>query len=134
MELSFVNNSSQDFSPFGNRHTGYNPVDLNKELILNPASTFLVACNGDSMLNAFIPPKAHLIIDRSIKAHNGDIVLAHLNGDYLVRYLQKNEFTCKLIAANRKYHDITVTADMQLTIWGVVTHILTSTKDTNHLF
>lgn len=51
-------------------------IDLNKELIKHPLSTFLVRSEGDSMVNAFIAHQSLLRIDRSIKPQNGDIVLA----------------------------------------------------------
>ncbi|MEJ7672703.1 MAG: S24 family peptidase [Chitinophagaceae bacterium] len=64
-------------------------IDLNKTLIKHPLSTFLIECEGTSMVNAFIPPKAKLLIDRSITPKNGDIVLAVLNGEFTVKYLKK---------------------------------------------
>src|SRR6478735_12754878 len=66
-------------------------IDLNKEFIKHPLATFIVECTGDSMINAFIPPKARLIVDRSVSAKNGDIVLAVLNGEFTVKYLRKND-------------------------------------------
>ncbi len=37
-------------------------IDLNKILIKHPLSTFIIECTGDSMINAFIPPHAKLVI------------------------------------------------------------------------
>ncbi len=104
-------------------------INLNDFLIKNPLSTFIVRCTGDSMLNAFIPPKCHLLVDRSVTAKNGDIVLAYLNGEFTVKYLQKNDFKCKLIAGNRKYPDLEITSEMGLIIWGVVTKIIIDPKE-----
>lgn len=104
-------------------------IDLNKELIPHPLATFMVECTGDSMINAFIPPKAKLIIDRSITPNNGDIVLAVVNGEFTVKFLKKNDFKCWLIPANSKYPEIQITGDMELVIWGVVTSIITDPKD-----
>jgi DNA polymerase V len=41
-------------------------IDLTKELIKHPLSTFLIRSEGASMIDAFIPPKAKLLIDRSL--------------------------------------------------------------------
>lgn len=103
-------------------------LNLNDLLVVNPESTFLVRCTGDSMLNAFIPPKCLLLVDRSVKAQNGDIVLAHLNGEFTVKYLQRNEFRCRLLSGNKKYPDINVTPEMGMVVWGVVTRIITDPK------
>ena len=104
-------------------------IDLTKELIQHPLSTFIVECTGDSMINAFIPAKAKLVVDKSITAGNGDIVLAVLNGEFTVKYLKKNDYKCWLVPANSKYKDIEITTDMDMKIWGVVTHVLTETKE-----
>ncbi|HEX5024576.1 MAG TPA: translesion error-prone DNA polymerase V autoproteolytic subunit [Agriterribacter sp.] len=104
-------------------------IDLNQELIRHPLSTFIVESTGDSMINAFIPPKAKLVVDRSLTARNGDIVLAVLNGEFTVKFLKKNDFKCWLIPANSKYPEIEVTGEMDLQVWGVVIHILTDAKD-----
>jgi DNA polymerase V len=104
-------------------------IDLNKEFIRNPLSTFIFECEGNSMINVFIPPKAKLIVDRSVTAENGDIVLAVLNGEFTVRRLIKNSYKSFLRAENRKFQDIEVTPEMDLTIWGIVRYIITDTND-----
>lgn len=105
-------------------------IDLNKEIIRHPLSTFIIDCEGDSMLNAFIPPKARLVVDRSLKPKNGDIVLAILNGDFTVKYLKKNELKCWLVPANKKFKDIEITQEMDMQVWGVVIQILINPNDT----
>ncbi len=104
-------------------------IDLNKELMPHPLSTFIFKYEGDAMINAFIPPRALLLVDRSVTAKTGDIVLAVIDGEYTVRYLQKNDFKCKLIAANRKYKDIEVTFEMNMTVWGVVTAVISKPNE-----
>jgi DNA polymerase V len=104
-------------------------IDLNKELIQHPLATFLVESEGTSMINAFIPPKARLIVDRSLTPQNGDIVLAVLNGEFTVKFLKKNDHRCWLCPANSKYAEIEIKEEMDMQIWGVVTTILTNTKD-----
>jgi DNA polymerase V len=104
-------------------------IDLTKILIANPLATFIIQCTGDSMVNAFIPPKALLVVDRSITPENGDIVVAVVNGEFTVKYLRKNAFKCWLVPGNRHYPEIEVTPEMNMQVWGVVTYIITDTKD-----
>ncbi len=104
-------------------------IDLNKEFVQHPISTFMIECLGNSMINAFIPPKARLLIDRSITAQNGDIILAVLDGEFIVRRLVKNKFKCFLRPENSKYREIEISNDRDFTIWGVVTHVITNLKD-----
>lgn len=104
-------------------------IDLNKEFIQHPLSTFIVESSGYSMINAFIAPRAKLIVDRSVTPKNGDIVLAVINGEFTVKFLKKNKYKCWLVPANSKFKEIEITAEMDMQVWGVVTHIITSTND-----
>jgi len=108
-------------------------IDLNDVLIKHPLSTFLVECEGYSMIDAFIPPKAKLVIDRSLNPANGDIVLAVLNGEFTVKYLRKNDVKCWLVPANKKFRETEITEDMDFQIWGVVTSIIVNPNDTRCL-
>ena len=51
-------------------------IDLNKDLIDNPESTFYARVEGDSMIGANIHEGDILIIDRSLTPTNGDIASA----------------------------------------------------------
>jgi DNA polymerase V len=104
-------------------------INLDKEFIQHPLPTFIIECTGDSMINAFIPPRAKLIVDRSITPKSGDIVLAVINGEYTVKFLKKNDYNCWLVPANSKYREIKLTPEMDMQVWGVVTYIMTNTTD-----
>ena len=103
-------------------------ISLDKEYIKHPLSTFLVQCDGDSMINAFIPPGARLVVDKSLAAQNGDIIIAEINGEFTVKFLKKNDFTCWLVPANKKYREIKIHPEQQMTVWGVVTQIIIDAK------
>ena len=106
-----------------------NVIDLNRYLIHNPASTFVLRVNSLSMKNAGIDIDDQILIDRSLKAEHGDIVLALINNEFTVKRLmkekQKNgELKIWLKAENPEYPDIYLRSEEQLIIWGVVTCIL----------
>jgi DNA polymerase V len=81
------------------------------------------------MMGAFIPPRARLLVDRSLTPVNGNIVVAVLNGEFTVKFLRKNEHICWLVPANSKYPEIKISEDMDMQVWGVVTYIITDTQD-----
>lgn len=56
-------------------------IDLNEELIKHPLSTFFIECEGTSMIDAFIPPKARLLIDRSLTAKTAILFWQPLTGN-----------------------------------------------------
>ena len=108
-------------------------IDINELLVLNNSSTFIIESNSDSMINAFIPPNAKLVVDSSLDAKNGDIVLATIHGKPTVKYFKKNNYKSWLIPANSKYQEVEITEAMDLTILGVVTRIITNTRDLSSL-
>lgn len=106
-------------------------IDLAHQLAPRPISTFYSYCEGDSMIDACIPPKSILVIDKSLTAMSGDIVVAVVNGGFTVKYIKYENEKCFLIPANKKkkYFIIEVTADMEMSIWGVVTNVVINAKD-----
>ena len=104
-------------------------IDLTKELVKHPLSTYIMKAEGDSMINAFIPHHTKLLVDRSITPQNGDIVVAVVNDGFTVKFLKKNERKAWLVPANSKYREMEITPEMEVTIWGVVIHIITDVND-----
>lgn len=108
-------------------------VSLDDIYIKDPLSTFLVDSEGDSMINAFIPPKARLVVDRSKTPKNGDIILAELNGEFTVKYFKRTAFQCWLVPANPKYPEIQISGEQPLNVFGVVTAIIIDPKDVQYV-
>jgi DNA polymerase V len=96
------------------------PIDLSKELVQHPASTFFFRVSGKSMEHT-IPDGAILVVDRSIKPCNSSVILVVLDGEFTVRRLVKTSRMTVLHADNPAYKPIPVTEDMNLQVWGVVT-------------
>ncbi len=102
-------------------------LDLNKFLIKHPAATFLVRANGFSMINAGIHANDILIVDRSIKATDGKIVIAVMDGQLTVKRLKKtNSGPILLLAENPDFKPIELKEDHDMYIWGVVTNVIHS--------
>lgn len=101
-------------------------LDLNNYLIQHPASTFFVRVAGDSMINAGIYPNDLLIVDRSLQALSGKIVIATIHNEFTVKRLKKTSNKIWLIAENPDYPDIEITEESEFQIWGIVTNVIHS--------
>ena len=99
-------------------------LDLNELLIQQPAATFFVRAEGESMLEAGIHPNDILVVDRSIDPVIGKIVICALNGELTVKRLKSIGKEIVLGAENPTYSDIIVQEDIDLMIWGVVTNVI----------
>lgn len=99
-------------------------LDLNKHLIKHPASTFFVTASGDSMKGAGIASGDMLVVDRSLEASHGKIVIAAINGELTVKRLSRIAGKVQLLPENKSYQPIEITEEEDLVIWGVVTHVI----------
>lgn len=96
-------------------------LDINDLVVQNPASTFFVRVEGDSMIGAGIFSGDVLVIDRSKEAKDGVIVVAAVNGEMVVKRLAQMREGMTLVSENDEYSPILVSEDEDCTIWGVVT-------------
>ncbi|MDR3058933.1 MAG: translesion error-prone DNA polymerase V autoproteolytic subunit [Prevotella sp.] len=103
-------------------------IDLNRELIRNPSSTFLAHVKGDSMQDAGIEDGDILVIDKSLEAKNGDTVVFFLDGDFTIKTLKVEKDSVYLIPANPEFQPIRVTEENNAMIWGVVTYSIHNHK------
>ena len=97
-------------------------IDLNKELIANPSTTFYGRVRGVSMLDAGISNGDILIIDKSIEPKDGDTVVCFIDGEFTLKYIKTDGETVFLVPANEKFKPIQITEDNNFCIWGVVTY------------
>lgn len=95
-------------------------LDLNELCIQHPAATFFVRVSGDSMTGAGIFPGDILVVDRSLTARHGDIVIAIVDGEFTVKELALKPKP-RLIARNPAYQSIDIADDGSLETFGVVT-------------
>src|SRR5688572_31686992 len=65
-------------------------IDLNEQLIRNKPATFFMRVNSDAMVGAGIHNGDVIIVDRSLEAKSGKVVVAVLNGEMLVRRLERS--------------------------------------------
>lgn len=97
-------------------------ITLDQMLIPNRTATVMLVVSGDSMSGAGIMAGDMAIVDRSRKPKRGDIVIATVDGNWTMKYLDSKKGQVFLRAANDKYDDIYPEADM--TIHGVVVSVV----------
>lgn len=101
-------------------------LDLNRRLIKNRIATFFIRVDGDSMVDVGIFSGDTLVVDRSIEAKDGDIVVATINSEFTVKRLSISKKKVTLVAENENFPDIVVTEAMDFEVWGVVTNSIHS--------
>ena len=103
-------------------------LDLNTHLIKHPAATFFVVASGDSMINAGIHSGDMLVVDKSLAATHGKIIIAAIDGELTVKRLSRQGGCVQLTPENDQYPVIDITNEQDLVIWGVVTHVIHQTN------
>ena len=97
-------------------------IDLTEHLVRKPADTFLVRASGESMIDAGIQDGDLLIVDRSMPAANGKVVIAAVDGQLTVKFLIIKKGKPFLMPANAEFAPIPVDPENGVQIWGVVTN------------
>jgi DNA polymerase V len=100
-------------------------IDLNEQLIRNKPATFFMRVSGDVMVGAGIFSGDVVIVDRSVKASSGKVVIATLNGEMLIRRLEKTFNKIRLVPETPGLSPIDVDlSGSEFSIWGVVTYVI----------
>lgn len=99
-------------------------LDLNEYLIKHPAATFFVRVEGESMINAGIHSGDILIVDRALEVRNNNIVIAHINGEFTVKRIRKDNDNLFLMPESDLFKPLKITDEMDFELWGVVTFVI----------
>ena len=97
-------------------------------MIEHPAATFFARAQGHSMTGAGIHDGDLLIIDRSLTARCGDIVIALLDGELLVKRLKREGAKVFLVSEHPDYPPLRLKPEQTLDVWGVVTQSIHSLR------
>lgn len=98
-------------------------LDFNRDLIKNPEATFYGRVSGDSMRDAGINEGDIAVIDRSLQPADGDVIVAYVNEEFTIKYLDlthKEEGYIELRPANPDYSPIRIDSTDNFRVWGVV--------------
>jgi len=99
-------------------------LDLNEYLIRHPSATFFVRVAGDSMTGAGIHSGDILIVDRSLEAVPGKVVVAALNGELTVKRLVSLNGRYALKPENDSFSCLEIPEQADFILWGVATSVI----------
>lgn len=100
-------------------------IDLNEQLISNKPATFFMRVRGNTMVDAGIHDGDIVIVDRSVKAISGKVIIAVLNGEMLIRRMEKTFNKLRLVPDTPKLAPIEIDASCDsFEVWGVVTWVI----------
>ena len=97
------------------------PISLDELFNLRAPHMYLVRIDGDSMQGAGIFDGDLVLVDRSLEARHGQIVIAAVNGEPLCKRLHRFGGQVALRSENPRYPPRYILEGDELTIWGVVT-------------
>lgn len=95
-------------------------LSLDQLLIQHPAATFFARASGSSMEGAGIKEGAVLVVDRSKTPRSGDIIIAMLDGDLVVKRLIQDDDFLILQSEHPDYPPMALNPQQELDVWGVI--------------
>ncbi len=103
-------------------------IDLNRHLIRDRTSTFIMRVAGESMAGAGIADGDEVIVDRAPTPRDGNVVVAVVEGELLIRRLVKHDGVTSL-ATQPAHAPSPASAELlaltgEVSVWGVVTRCL----------
>lgn len=101
-------------------------IDLNERLIRNRPATFFMRVNSDAMIGAGIHQGDVVIVDRSLEPRSGQVIIAVLDGEMLIRRLDTGGYKRRLLPETRSLSPIDIGEASSFHVWGVVTYVIHS--------
>jgi SOS regulatory protein LexA len=98
--------------------TSGDALTIDEYLIERPSRTVLITVKGDSMIDAGIQEGDLVVVERKQSADVGDIVVAIVDNEFTLKYLERDKTGFLLRPANPAYAPIR--ANGTLEIYGVV--------------
>ena len=124
LELPFADEGVRAGFPSPAQSYMENAIDLNRDLVHHPESTFYARVVGDSMIDADLHEGDILVVDRSVEAQDGDIAVCVVDGEFTVKRLWMKADGIVLVPANADYQPIRVGEADRFGVWGVVTYVI----------
>jgi SOS-response transcriptional repressor LexA len=105
---------------------GYDLMTIDDYLVRVPSKTSLVRVKGDSMIDAGIREGDLLVVEQQPNANVGDIVVAIVDNEFTVKFLEREKTGFVLKPANKAYPVIRPRG--RLEIFGVMAGLVRRTR------
>ncbi len=92
-----------------------NTMSLDEFLIEKKESTYMLEVDGDSMIDAHIKEGDMVLVERTNKAKDGQIIIAEVDGEFTMKYFRQSGNKIWLEPANKKYKPIYPEYDLKIT-------------------
>ena len=100
-------------------------IDLSRYLIERPAATFLMRVAGESMRGAGILDGDLVVVDRSLDAQSGHVVVAVCGGEMMIKRLRRlRDGRVVLRADNPDFPEFVIGESLPAEVWGVVVGVV----------
>lgn len=97
-------------------------LDIARLLVTNPLATRYVRIEGQSLAGHWIRPGDIAVVDTSVEAKAGMVIIAVLDGELVAKQLGiDDQGRALLIPSNHRYKTIVVQPEQDFSVWGVVT-------------
>ena len=101
-------------------------LDVTRELVNNPLTTFYARVSGQSMIDDGISDGDLLVIDRSLQPEDGKIAVCFVDGEFTCKRIRVKRDGIWLMPANVDFRPIHISEESNFQIWGIVTHVIKS--------
>lgn len=99
-------------------------VNLTDRLMENPKAMFLARMDDSAMEKIGIFPDDLLLADKSVEPQDGHVVVAVLDGKFIIRRLVVKNGKIELKSENPKFPTIKIKDAAKFNIWGVVRRVI----------
>lgn len=108
----------------------FDTIDLNRELIKDPDTTFLARVSGNSMQDMRIYDGDLILVDRSLEPMDGRVAVCYLEGEFTLKRLKIEKEAgvvqrVLLCPANEQFPVIEIQPENDFAIWGILTYAIT---------
>ncbi len=97
-------------------------INIDEYLITKKENSYMLTVDGDSMIDAHITDGDMVLVEKSNKANDGQIVIASVDGEFTMKYFKKVGDKIWLEPANSNFKSIY--PKFNLTIIGIVKAVI----------
>ncbi len=112
--------------PTAEEETHTDTLNLDELLVKDHKETFLLKVSGDSMIDAGIHEGDFVLIERGREPKNHDIIIAEVDGEWTLKYYERQGTRVMLVAANKKY--LPIIPKTELKTGGVLVAVIRKYK------